>query len=183
MANGIPAWLVCTELLDKARRELVAEAMDALDEEERLGNIEVKGGLVELPERPNDTDAKLFIIGRLIEAKDEMLRGYARYVSGIESKKGASPEEVEAASRARRFMLGIEKISTLMGYADALDAWVREIGANAGDSDPVRLLAMTAGHGRVEALEFIVKSRGFAKERVLSDFEMGVIREALAKVG
>ena len=177
--DDTPAWMVCVDMLNRAKVELITEAMDTLNNEISEKRIEVNGSLITLPDRPNDADRDMFIITTMLEQAPQIRQ---RYGSFIESGQGSKdPNVVLQVERAKKFLLALKQIATLMGYSTYFDEWSRDASLLANISDPAEILRKTVAHSseRAEILRFILESKTFAKEEIFTDEERKFLQGAL----
>lgn len=173
--DDTPAWMECTSILNKIKAELMTEAMEELDSQVKRRNIDVKGSLITLPDRPEDTEMKMFVIRRLVSEADRIREMYGRDAA---SDPGSSAE-VERRERARIFLLGVEKIVMLVRYESMIDPWSYEVGKMADMSDPADIFRRTAtGTDRMELIEFVLGSKVMERESVLTADEHGILVRA-----
>ena len=178
--GGIPAWMVCVDILNKAKRELVTQAIETLEREIEAKRIDVKGELISVPDQPSDAEMKLFVLGQVMDNAEQMRERYAEYIKGVHLKgAGATSSEVEGAERARLFLMAVDKIEILMGYSRALDAWINDASMKVDVNDPSEILAQTsAADHRRELLGFIRSNKTMLREKTFSEIERGIIERA-----
>lgn len=174
------AWLLCEVILNSARNELITEAMDALNEEIKAKNIEIKGSLINLPDKPSDTDMNMFIINKILEEYQSMKERYSSYLSES-NNTNPDPKMIERIEKLRKFLLSVEKIHLLMSYSHVVETWINDVSMDPNLADPVKLLAntMETDTTRPEIVEFMLKSKVVTKEKVFTKEERRVLEEAL----
>jgi hypothetical protein len=175
--SGIPAWMVCVDMLNKAKRELVTQAIETLEKEIDAKRIDIKGNLISVPDQPSDAEMKLFVVGQILDNAEQMRQRYGNYIKDAQSKgASASPAEVEGAERARLFLMAVEKIEILMRYSRQLDAWINDASMKVDLADPVRVLRETAdSEERHELLGFLKTNKAMREEETFSDKERKII--------
>src|SRR5271167_1748135 len=109
---GISAWLLCEDIFNRIKNELITQAMDTLQIAIDAKIIEVSGSLVTLPDKPGETEMQMFIINRLVGEKDSILERYKAHMA-IEPDKN-DPNAVIQKERLKKFLLCVEQISMLM---------------------------------------------------------------------
>jgi hypothetical protein len=171
-----PAWMVCTNLLNKIKSELVTEAMEELDNQISKRNIDVKGTLITLPERPEETDMKMFIIRKLVSEVGKIRELY----SDLAKSDSNDSKIVEQRERSRIFLLGVEKIVLLMHYESMIDSWSYDVGKMAGLNDAVEVMKGTLENPeREELIRFVLGSNKMIEEKVLSDDERDILERTI----
>lgn len=180
--EGIPAWMVCVDLLNKAKRELVTEAMDTLDAEVAAKRMDIKGNMITVPDQPSEDEMKLFVIGQILTNADQMRERYGSYIKDIHTKGAkATPAEIEAADRARLLLMAVEKIEILVNYSRMLDAWINDASLEVAIKEPSGILSKTsAAHGRAEILSFILRNPQIKHEEVFTQKEREIIEKAVS---
>ena len=177
--NGIPAWLVCEDMLTKLKTELITQAMETLQEAIDSKAIEINGSLVTLPDRPSDTDMSLFIINKMIEQKGEI---YEEYKGFLASNKGSTdPKIIQQKERLERFLLSVERISTLMGYSRVFDSWLEDVGMQATLTDPSEVIKATLHNNeqRSSVLKYVLSNKRIKGEKILSENEREILNGSL----
>ena len=164
--KGIPAWLVCEDIFNKIRTELITQAMDTLQEAIDSKAIEIKGSLVNLPDRPGDTEMKMFIIKKLIGEKESIMERYKRYAS---DDNQSTPEQIQQKERLKKFLLSVEQISLLMNYGDIFNSWMHDIAMQVGVKDPSDVIRKTINgdESRLSVLNYTLNNSKLEKEKVL----------------
>ncbi len=178
----VPAWMVCVDILNKAKRELVTQAVETLEREVKAGRLDIKGSMITVPDQPSDDEMKLFVIGQVLSNAEQMRERYGSYIRGIYAKgKGATPQEVEGAERASLLLMAVEKIEMLVGYGRQLDSWINDASMAVSIDDPALVLKETSGgSGRKELLAFIRGNRVMLSEGTFSAEERGILDGASA---
>ncbi len=176
----IPAWMVCVDLLNKAKRELVTQAIETLEGEIEAKRIDIKGNLISVPDQPSDAEMKLFVVGQILENAEQMRQRYGEYIKNIQSKgPNATSMEVESAERARLFLMAVEKIEILMRYSRQLDAWINDASMKVGIGNPILVLKETAtSEERKELLNFLKANKTMRDEEIFSEKEKDLIAAA-----
>ncbi len=168
--------MVCTNLLNKIKSELVTEAMEELDNQISKRNIDVKGTLITLPERPEETDMKMFIIRKLVSEVGKIRELY----SDLAKSDSNDSKIVEQRERSRIFLLGVEKIVLLMHYESMIDSWSYDVGKMAGLNDAVEVMKGTLENPeREELIRFVLGSNKMIEEKVLSDDERDILERTI----
>lgn len=165
-----PAWMVCVDMLNRLKRELVTEAIDTLEREIEAGRVDIKGSLITLPDQPSEVEMKLFVIGKMIGGIDEIRHNYAKYASEIETKgEKATSAEIENFERSRKFIFAVEKISMLIHYSNMFDEWINDASMMVGTADGAKIIKETAkSKERKELVAFVLKNRTVVDEEILT---------------
>ena len=125
--GGIPAWMVCVDILNKAKRELVTQAVETLEKEVEAKRIDIKGSMLTVPDQSSDDEMKLFVIGQVLRNAEQMRERYGSYIKDVHTKgANATSQEIESAERARLFLMAVEKIEILVQYSRQLDTWIND---------------------------------------------------------
>ena len=173
--DDTPAWMVCANLLNKIKSEFVTEAMEELDNQVAKKNIDIKGGLITLPERPEETDMKMFVIRKLLSEAGKIREMYSdAAMSEINDSKG-----VEQRERSRIFLLGVEKIVLLMHYESLIDGWSYDVGKMAYTKNAADIIRGTANSERMELIRFVLGSKTMIRENVLTEEERDILGSAV----
>lgn len=182
MNKDVPAWMVCDEILTKTKDELVLEAIDILHEEIKHKRIDIKGFEPLLPDRPKELERDLFIINNIIAKIDDVRGQYKDYMN-INSRN-PDPKNIERAEELGKFLNSVNAISMLMSISKIFSSWAEDTGRHAAIKSPVDIMLRTllGNDERLEALKFTVASSTFKKNEALSDDEMDVLADTLAKV-
>lgn len=123
----------------------------------------------------------LFIINRLLDEKEKLIETYSSYIAEKESRKEElTPQIIERIERLKKFLLSIEKISMLMGYSNALDQWINDVGMEVMVNDQSEIMAKScAGNPvRAEILDYMLKNETMKKEEVFTESERAVLEKA-----
>ncbi|HUY70531.1 MAG TPA: hypothetical protein VMV00_03110 [Candidatus Baltobacteraceae bacterium] len=177
--DDTPAWMTCVDILNKAKVELITEAMDTLNNEISEKRIEVNGSLITLPERPNDADRDMFIITRMLEEAPQIKERYGSFIqTNLESKDANVVMQVE---RGKKFLMALEQIELLINYSTYIDEWMQDASVLANIKDPSEIMARTIAHqkAREEILVFMLESKTFVKEEIFTDEERRILSKAL----
>ncbi|MDE1865482.1 MAG: hypothetical protein KGH94_02495 [Candidatus Micrarchaeota archaeon] len=178
--TGTPAWMVCVDILNKAKRELVTQAIETLEAEIDAKRMDIKGSLINVPDQPSDAEMKLFVVGQILDNAEQMRQRYGDYIKAVHSMgSSAKSADVEGAERARLFLMAVEKIETLIRYSKELDSWINDASMEVGIRDPALILKRTsASPRRKELINFLSKNKKMQKEGTFSGEEIRVINSA-----
>ena len=178
--EGIAAWLIAQDILTKVKSEFVAEAMEILHVEIDEKRIAVKGNLGILPDKNAEADNDLFIIRNMIENRDQMHETYSRYLDMSPGQK-LDAKQAKRIEDLRKLMLAVSQISLLMEYADTVDGWVRDASQRITEKDAGVVLAdsVLGNETRLEMLDFILRSKRYLKEELLSSKERKILEKAV----
>ena len=179
--DGIPAWMMCSELLIRLKDEFTLEATEVLEREIKAGRLRFTGKLITLPESAGNMERDIYIINHLLHDENEIRHRYAKYM--VESTKGAIEDAkvIERVEELKRFLMALTQISMLMRYGGALGVLANECGRFAGKSDAAEVLVLAVG-GReetVEAIAFALDSGTVKREAVLTEDERQILRHAI----
>jgi len=177
---GIPAWLICEDIFNKLKTELITQAMDTLQIAIDAKAIEITGNLVTLPDKPSETEMQLFIINKLIEQKESIIERYGHYL--FEEENGPlDANKIEQKERLKKFLLAVEQIDALMQYSKVFDAWINDAAMQVTEKDPSEIVKITA-HGdeaRLGVLDYVLKNKKIEKEEVLTAREHEILVNAM----
>jgi hypothetical protein len=180
-SENIEAWLLCQDMLNKAKNELVTQAIETLHDEINAKNIEINGSLISLPDKPKETEMDMFIINKLLGEEEKMKEMYGNYIKSKETDSIAlSASMVERMEKLKKFLLSIEKISILMHYSNMIDAWMNDIGMHAAAKDPAAIIAKTCEkeEQRLKILEYLLKNSTITKEQIFTQSERKILENA-----
>ena len=173
--DDTPAWMVCTDLLNKIKSELVTEAMEELDSQVAKKNIDIKGALITLPERPEETDMKMFVIRKLVSEAGKIREMYAEAAMSDNDSR-----EVERRERSRIFLLGVERIVLLMHYESMIDSWSYDVGRMVGAKNAVEIIRDTAESAeRKDLVWFVLRNKTMIRENALTGDERSILEGAV----
>ena len=178
--NDMPPWMLCQEILVKAKNELILEAIDALHREADAKRIDMKGSMARIEGRNSDIDRDMFVINNLL-AQEEDIRGrYIESIKRVDEGRENDPGVIERTNELKKFLLSLTEIHMTMKCAKTFDQLVHDVGGAAGLGDPARILAETAKKNaeRVDALEFVLGDKAFSRNEGLSKDEMDIIARA-----
>lgn len=177
--DGIPAWMVCVDMLNKAKRELVTQAIETLEREIEAKRIDIKGNLITVPDQPSDAEMKVFVLGQIMDNAEQMRERYGAYIKSVHEKgKEATSQEMEAADRARLFLMAVEKMEILVNYSRQIDPWINDASMKVDLDDPSRIFRETCVGHRKEILEFIIKNKTMMQEETFSAREKRILEGA-----
>ncbi|MGC8537937.1 MAG: hypothetical protein ACP5MZ_03060 [Candidatus Micrarchaeia archaeon] len=178
--HELPTWLYCQDILLSIKEELVAEALDTLEQEIKEKRIDIQGSMVTAQEGSEDIEKKMFVIDNLRHRADEIRERYKSYMSIKDSDKAnLDPEFVGRLESMKKFLLAVTQISLLMDYSDIFDEWASSIDHSPKGVKPADLLASTVDEdGRREALEFAAGSKKIMDYLGVED--AGIVKEAIS---
>ncbi len=178
--QDMPSWMLCQEILVKAKNELILEAIDALHRETEAKRIDIKGSTVKIEGKNSEIDRDMFIINNLLAQEDDMRIRYAESIKSVEEGHEKNPAIVERINELKKFFLSVTEIHMAMKYARIFDQWVLDVGSAADLDDPARILAETAKKNadRIDALEFVLEDKAFIKNEGLSKEEFKITEDA-----
>lgn len=165
-----PAWMLCEDILEKAREELVSEAVRTLEAEEEAGRVSVAGGMVTAQEGMEDAERKLFIIGNIADRIGEISAAYHDYADRAANAAAGGAARIDDF---RRFMLAASKIAMLVGYSRTLGGWIEDVGMHMKERTIREVLEGTLdSEDRLEALEFVVSGKETLFKGMFGDSEL-----------
>ena len=182
--SGIQAWIACNDILDRIRTELVTEAMDTAKDAIERKLIGFNGSLVNLPDKPSDTEMHMFIVNRLVAERDRIMHSYKEHLEGA----GAgipSPEKVQQAERLRKFLLCVERISMLMHYSSVIEGWMNDVAMQVAAADAASVMRATSSGNpeRLELLGYVLGSTVIKREGILAREERELLEALLRASG
>ncbi len=178
--TDVPAWMFCTELLNKIKVEMVNQALDVLDSEITRKSISISGSTVELPDRPNEVETKLFVLEKIVENADEMQERYTQQSVKIRSNSSPDANQLIAAERAEHLALSVEMIKQRMHSSKVAEAWIGDVSMHVLENSPSCILKITSDTPeRLKLLHFVLENTTIRKEEVLTQYELDVISAAV----
>ncbi len=180
--QDMPPWMMCQEILVKAKNELILEAMDALHREADAKRIDVKGYTIKIEGKNSEVDRDMFIINNLLAQEEAIRSRYAESIDRAEKGNETDPAVIERVNELKKFLLSLTEIHLTMKYAKVFDSWVLDIGNSARLDDAAGILSETAKKSaeRIDALDFIISDRAFIKNEGLSAEEMEIVKQAFS---
>jgi hypothetical protein len=182
-AKGLPAWLICEDIFNKIKTELITQAMETLHAAIDSKAIEINGSLVNLPDKPSDTEMDMFIINKLLEQRESIIENYQKYLE--EEKSGEmTPQKVQRNERLKKFLLTVEQIGMLMHYSEIFNAWITDIAEQISAKDPSDVIKNTLKDNdeRINLLNYVLKNKKMESEQILSQHERGIILNSIKDV-
>lgn len=177
--DQVKAWLVCEDIFNKLKTELITQSMDSVKEAIDSKFIDVKGSLISLPDKASDTEMYMFIINKLLDEKENMMNTYSKYIGDV-APKDATPQQIEQSERLNKFLL-VEKIDLLMGYSKVFDDWMHDVGMQVTNEDPSDIIKTTikGDDQRLEVIQFALRNSTILREKVLDDKERKILEDAI----
>ncbi|MGC8623504.1 MAG: hypothetical protein ACP5TK_02425 [Candidatus Micrarchaeia archaeon] len=171
MAHSIDAWLVCNDLLIRAKNMLYAEALDIFERSRKQGRISVQGSFVRFEEPQNSNDAE-FLLLKFLERKDEMVKYY-------ESQLSSGVLSDSQKKNLLAFLRDAEAMSTLVEYSRIFDEWAAEALHEVKESNVPSLLSKGIKHKpvRMEALHFLLSDIKVSKDVPFSEGEINMLEQ------
>ena len=179
--EGVPAWLMCEDILTRTKDELVLEAIDLLKAEMKAGRIDIKGYVAILPEKSQELEQDIFIVNNLIARAPEIREQYRDYLKKEADGKITDPEMILRGEGLRKFLLSVDAIDLLMRFSRVFGVWADDVGVFSKLNDPVDVMVKTANMDseRIEALSFVLSSKTFDKNDALSNEEIQIYKDTL----
>lgn len=172
-----PAWMLCDEILTKAKDEMILEAIDILHEEINQHRVTIEGYTPILLDRSEEMERDLFLLKNLLSRREEIRQNYKRYT---EEKEHKDPALVMRIEELKKFLMAVDGIDLLMKMSHVFETWSEEMGKYSRVRDPNELLAAsTSNEERVSALKFVLSSSKFKENEPLSEEEISIMRFAL----
>ena len=172
------AWMICEDIITRLKDELILEAVDILHDEIRAKRIDITGYVALLPDKSNELQRDMYIIGNLLEREPEVIEQYMPFIDGVENE--SDPKKVERIEELRKFMLSVKAISTLMRLSEIAKVWAEDTGRFSSSNDPEEIILNTVrmDEDRVEVLDFVLSSAKFSKSEALDLNEIGLLKKA-----
>ncbi len=169
-------------LVIKAKNVLVEEAIDLLYKEIESKRMAINGSFVPMEiEKSGEMEQGLFLIRHLMEEKPAILRAMTVQINQLESSKRLTSEDIQRIESARKFMLTVEHITTLLEYGTVFEQWFDDVSMRIKDTDPSIILAKTANGNnthRTSSLRFLVNSKMF-RGGTFTNEEKNILKNAL----
>ncbi len=177
--EGVPAWLICEDILTRTKDELILEAIDILKKEMKEGRVDIKGYVAALPEKGQELEQDLFIVKNLVSRAPEIREQYKDYMKREQAGEITDPETVSRAEGLKRFLMSVDAIDLLMRYSTVFGMWADDVGVYSSLNDPVDIMVKTANmdEERVDALNFTLSSKTFEKNDAISNEERQLFEE------
>ena len=169
--------MVCVDMLNRIKVELITEAMDTLQEAIDAKAISVEGELVNLPDKPSETEMHMFVIRQLVEQRDSIIE---RYRGQLNDDKPSDPKMVAQRERLSKFILYVEQIYTLMHYGDMLDSWMNEIALQVGSKSPSEAMVKTLNEQRIEVIKYVLGNKKISSEGILTEVERKILMSSIS---
>lgn len=176
---GLPAWMLCSDLLIKAKNELANEAILSLEREMKAGRIDVKGSVITQPDQQQEGENMLFVINNLVGERDGIHERYDQYIRDLEHDPskfdGKTAERIESL---KKFVLAVDEIYALMHYSAVMGEWADDVAMHVKEEKPLEILERTSeGHERADAAAFVLSLKSFAREKIFSEEERMLLEE------
>lgn len=181
MQDGMPAWIICEDILIKIKEELILEAVDVLKKEISNKSIEIDGKFITTPDKPSETGQDMFIIYNLLSREEEIRSRYQGYINELE--KGKNNLDYSLLTRIedlKKFLLSLTQLAILMNFAKVLELWINDVTKEMRIKEPSGILVKTINQDpqRIDALRFILNSTTFAKSNILAGDEYNILKTA-----
>lgn len=177
------AWMACEDMITRLKDELILEAVDILHVELKEGHIDITGYVSLLPDKSDELQRDMYIIGNLIERENEMTQQYRPFIESMEHEK--DPKKLASIEELRKFMLSVHAISELMKMSSIAGRWADDTGKYSDSDDQVKIIVSTArmADERIEVVDFVLSSKRFLKSEALTDRELDMLRDARKAIG
>ncbi len=178
MAQDAPAWMLCEDMITRLKDELILEAIDMLHEELKAGRVDISGYVSLLPDKPDELQKDMYIIGNLVQRESEIEAMYGPLIANAPNEK--DPRKVERMEGLRKFMLSVRAISTLMRLSEVAGEWAQSTGrysryVNIGE---ILSRSMQEDGARCELVDFVLSSVRFLRSEALTGDEIGIVKQA-----
>ena len=115
---GVPAWILCNDLLIKLKNELANEAILAAEREIKEGRMDVKGSVITQPDQQSEGENLLFVVNNLIGERDGIHERYDPYIKELQDNPSKfDSKTAQRIESLRKFLLAVDEIYTLMHYS------------------------------------------------------------------
>lgn len=180
MNGGTPAWIICQDILVKAKEEFMTEALEMLERSIEEGNIAISGYVLSDPEKHQEQERNLFVLNQIVSRHDEMHKRFASELSALESRGARDAMTIRAIEKLKRFLLTLTKITTLVEYSKEIDEWINDVGmmVSAGNPSDVILGSAENYSVRKAILAQLTKNAGRLYERIFSAGERRILDDA-----
>ncbi len=178
MVDGsVPSWMACEDMITRMKDELILEAIDILHEEIKAGRVDIRGYTSLLPDKPDEMQRDMYIIGNLVQRKEEILEKYRPYFEGRYEE--ADPAKVEGIEALKKFVLSVQAIAMLMRLSEIAERWADDTGKYSDIKGLEKIMLNTArmADERKELLDFVLSSSKFGKSEALTENELGILKE------
>ncbi|MDE1823400.1 MAG: hypothetical protein KGH50_03680 [Candidatus Micrarchaeota archaeon] len=177
-SDDTPAWMLCEDMLTKAKDELILEAIDILHEQINEKRIDIQGYVPVLMDKSEELQKDMFIINNMLANKEQIKSQYASYLG----KDTKDPSELSRIEELKKLVMAMDAIDFLMAMSHVFESWAEETGNYPAVKDPLQLLkkGMT-NEQRIEALKYILSSKKFRENEALTESEMTLLNQALGK--
>ncbi len=162
--------MLCEDILERAREEMVSEAVRTLEMEEKAGRVSVAGRMVAAREGMEDAERKLFVIGNIADHMEEISGAYYGYVERAGDAAAAGAARIDDFGR---FVLAASKIAMLVWYSRTLGDWIEDVSMHIKERTVMEVLEGTLGsEGRLEVLEFVISGKETLFKGIFDDKEL-----------
>ncbi len=186
--NEIPAWMEAQALMIKCKNVCIEEAIDLLYKEIGAKRMAISGTFMPMElERSGEMEQGLFLIRHLTDQKENLTRSFSDYIAKEESNpKALTPEKLARIEDAKKFIVAVEKITSLTDYGRTFADWFDSASMEVNEKDPSLILAKSSGGPkthRTEALRSLVGSKLFKAEGLFTAEEKKLMVKALTLCG
>ncbi len=177
--NGtMPAWLVCDGIIAKARDELLSQAISVMHEQLDKKRISLEGELTVVDEANSEREKDRFLLSQLVKEHANIEKKFSSYLEEAKISK----QDANRMQELERFLLELRQIMLLSDYAKACESWLVEVEKALSEKAPERILASTIKkepQQRREILEYLLKNKALAKDRIFTEEDKEIINKAL----
>ncbi len=181
---GTPAWLLCTEILNKAKSEFIVQAVETLHKEIQNRNMDIKGYTIAPPETSSESEREEVVLNKITEEYESIKETYDSYMENASTSGQPDSGTVERTEKLRKFLLSLEKISILVHYGRMCDEWMHDVALDVKTKNPSEIISKTAlnDNGRKEIIDFLLKNKAIANGGAFTKEEMQILKEARIRV-
>ncbi len=181
--DSTPAWMLCQDMLLRAKEAFIEEAIETLDKEIEAKRVDVKGNLVTSEEESGSLEKKLFIINNIAASEQEIIDRHTSAIRELERNPGQlTSQTIERIESLKKFLLAVAKISALTEYGAVFEEWADDVGHHTKEASAEKVLKSTISKdSRVGASEFLLKNKKISA--IFSEGELDSIRKALSASG
>lgn len=173
----MPAWLVCDGIISKARDELLSQAVSVMHEQIEKKRISLEGHLPALKEGASESERDAFLLSQIVKEHENMEKRFRSYMEDARMGEDANSRGAEL----ERFLLELKHMVLLHDYAKACESWLVEIEKELRETAPASILVKTMSRELIRGgvLDYLLKNKAFAKERLFSEEEKKIMEDAL----
>ncbi len=179
--ENMAAWIICQDIVLKMKEEFKNQAIVTLENEIKAGRMKINGQILTMDQENKEKERSMFLISNLVEHHEEMIREYSEYIAMSESRNDLKPQDVINLESIKKLMMATKKITMLMGYSNLLGMVYNDIGMKVRSETPQKLFVELSKDypDLPELLDFALQYKPMTETRVLSGYDISVIKDAL----